>query len=148
MSTLLDANQAIQKAFDDSTGSLTISGTGAGGKVDITASTPLPVTLSGASNLDVVASYNISFSNLTISYFQVVASTADAIDRIAMYETTGETIQLAIGGSGSEVLKLTIGPGCDQIIDVNIPAGSRIAVRTVGSNATAGSLILNMVGAV
>lgn len=148
MSTLLDANQVIQRIYDEANEALTISGTGAGGKVDVTASSPLPVTLSGASNLDVLATHNISYTNLTTSYYEVSASLANDITKIAIYDTSGETIELAIGPASSEVVKLTIGPGCDQVLEVQLSAGDRIAVRTVGSNATAGSLILNLLGAV
>lgn len=148
MSTLLDSNQVIQKIYDDSNEALKISGIGAGGKVDVTASSPLPVTLTGASNLDVLATYNISYTNLTTSYYQVAASLANNITKIAIYDTSGETIELAVGAPSSEVVKLTIGPGCDQVLEVQLNAGDRITVRTLGSNASAGSLILNLLGAV
>lgn len=146
--SLLDSNQITQLVVDEAEEALRIVGTGAGGKVDVTASSPLPVTLSGASNLDVLATYNIDYTNVTTSYYQVAASAADDYSKIAIYDTTGETIELALGGSGSEVVKMTIGPGCDQVLEIQIPAGSRIAIRSVGSNATAGNLILNLLGAV
>lgn len=147
MTTLLDSNQVLQHSFDDDAQALKIVGTATGGKVDITATSPIPVTLSGSSNLDILASYNINYTNITTSYYQVVASTTDAYSKIAIYETTGETIELALGGSGSEVVKMIIGPGNDQVVEIQIPAGSRIAVKA-SANATAGSLILNLLGAV
>jgi hypothetical protein len=138
MSTLLDSDQVIQHVYDDSNEALTIVGTGTGGAV--------PVTLSTASGSDVLQTLNISYTNLTTSYYEAVASLADDISKIAIYDTSGETIELAIGASGAEVVRLTIGPGCDQQLDVALSIGDRIAVRTVGSNATSGSLILNLIG--
>lgn len=138
MTTLLDSNQVLQHSFSDADEALKIVGTGAGGS--------LPVTISSAASSDIVASYNIPYTSLTTSYYQVVAS-SDEITKIAIYDTSGQTIELALGGSGSEVVYLTIGPGNDQVIEVNIPAGTRIAVRA-DSNATAGSLILNCIGPV
>jgi hypothetical protein len=58
-----------------------------------------------------------------------------------------KTIELAIGAAASEVVKLTIGPSSSKIIPVNIPIGSRIAVRAT-VNASAGSLVLNMIGSI
>lgn len=148
MSTLLDSNQAIQKGFDDVSSAHKITGTGPSGSVPISATSPIPVTLSGSSNLDILASFNVDYTNITTSYYQVVGSTADAYSKIAIYDTTGETIELALGAASSEVVKMIIGPGCDQILEIQIPAGSRITVRSVGTNASGGSLVLNLLGAV
>lgn len=142
--SLLDSNQVTQDVHDVTNHALRISGTGAGGKVDITASSPVPVTLAGSSNLDILSTYNIASGSLTTSYHTVEASALFDYSKIAVYETTGETIELAV----DSVVKMTIGPGCDQAVEIQIPSGSLLQVRTVGSNASSGSLILNLLGAV
>jgi hypothetical protein len=145
----LDAPQVIVHSFDEPNNAIRVDGIGTAGAVTIEGTGPsgeVTVIVSNATGLDIVASYNIPYTSLTTSYFQVVASTAAAVSKIANYDTSGETIELALGGSGSEVVKMILGPGNDQYLDIDIPAGSRIAVRTVGSNASAGSLVLNLIG--
>jgi hypothetical protein len=144
--SLLDSNQITQLVVDEDAEALRVVGTAAGGAINITATDPIAVTIDGQTGQDVLANYNIAYTNLTTSYYQVVASTASEYTKVVVYDTSGETIELSLGGSGSEVVKIILGPGCDQSFECQIPAASRIAVRTVGSNATAGSLILNLIG--
>lgn len=142
--SLLDSNQVTQLVVDEAAEALRVVGTGPSGTVPISASSPIPVTLAGSSNLDILSTHNIASGSLTTSYFTVEASALFDYSKIAVYETTGETIQLAV----DSVVKMTIGPGCDQVVELQIPSGSLIQVRTVGSNAASGSLILNLLGAV
>lgn len=134
--TDMSGEQTLRAVYDQADNSLDVT---------IKNTSPISVTLVGSSGLDIVASYVIDFSDLTTAYFQIDSS-SPAISKIVVYETTGKTIQIATGNTGSESVKMTIGPGCDQTFDFAAIATTKLSVRTVGSNATAGSLIINAIG--
>lgn len=87
---------------------------------------------------------NYASVNVTTSaYVQVVASTTGDINRLYIADTSGSAIILAVGGAGSEVDKLYIGPGGNEApYELNIPSGSRIAIKALDVNATSGRIIL------
>lgn len=79
---------------------------------------------------------------------EVVASLAAAVKSLQLLDTTGAFIGLYVGGSGSEVLKLIIGPGSDQTIEHAIASGERISLKRLDS-ATAissGIVAINFLG--
>lgn len=82
--------------------------------------------------------------NLTTSaYVQVTASTTGAINRLYIADTSGSAIILATGGAGSEVDQLYIGPGgSDAPYELNIPTGTRVAIKALDVNATSGQIII------
>lgn len=80
------------------------------------------------------------------SFLEVVASTAAAVKKLQILDTTGGYIGLYTGASSSEVLKLIIGPGSDQTIDVTIASGVRISLRSMSSAITVGNLAINFIG--
>lgn len=87
---------------------------------------------------------NYASVNVTTSaYVQVVASTTGDINRLYIADTSGSAIILAVGGAGSEVDKLYIGPGGNEApYELNIPSGSRIAIKALDVNATSGRIII------
>lgn len=119
------------------------SGTNTIGKIDV--NTLSVVDLLDAGILD-TSSTNIagSASNPT----EVVASTAAAVKKLQILDTTGAFIGLYTGAALSEVLQLVIGPGSDQTIDHSISAGTRISLKRLDS-ATAissGIVAINLIG--
>lgn len=116
------------------------SGTNTIGKVDV-------------NTLSVVETLFVDTASTTIfgssgSLVQVVASTASAVKKMQILDTTGAFIGLYVGPAASEVLKVIIGPGSDQTIEHSIPASSRITVRRLDSttNITTGILAINFIG--
>ena len=77
---------------------------------------------------------------------QAVASTSQVVEKIHPFDTTGEFIGIYIGASGSETLECVLGPGIDAPINIVIPVGSRISLRSMGDAPTAGYLALNLLG--
>lgn len=79
---------------------------------------------------------------------QVVASLAAPVKALQIIDTTGAFIGLYTGGSGSEVLKLIIGPGSDQTIEHSIPSGTRISLRKMVDTApiSTGLIAINFLG--
>lgn len=77
----------------------------------------------------------------TVSWVQLVASTAANINAITIFDSSGKTLELGTGGAGSETRVMLIPPGgVDGPVQLYIPAGTRVAVRAVSATATAGEL--------
>lgn len=79
------------------------------------------------------------------AYTQLIASTAAAVNKIEIFDSSGEAMILAVGGSGSEVDQLYIFPGGNGAVDLAIPSGARISVK--GKTATTtnvGFLAINL----
>jgi hypothetical protein len=85
-----------------------------------------------------------STSVTTSAYTQLIASTGAAYSAIEIFDSSGETLKLAIGGAGSEVDQFLIFPGGNGRLPYSIASGSRITVRAVSANATAGEICINL----
>jgi hypothetical protein len=102
-----------------------------------------PVQLNTSSSFPYVidmASINIT----NAAYVQVIASTGKQIDAIDVFSGNGQPVFIAIGGAGSEINQIAVIPGGQAgSIPVKFPAGSRISLKSAGSNITSGLFILN-----
>jgi hypothetical protein len=108
--------------------------------------TTVGASTNGYSSANSPTRLDYSSTNVTTSaYVQLVASTSAATKRLQIFDSSGQTMILAVGGSGSEVDKFYIFPGG---IDINyaIPAGSRISVKAVSGTASVGELSINFLG--
>lgn len=86
-----------------------------------------------------------SSTNVTTSaYVQLVASTASTVNKIEIFDSSGEALILAVGGAGSEVDQLYIFPGGNGPVDLAIPASSRISVKAKTATASSGFLAVNL----
>lgn len=117
--------------------------------VDVNSSSLDPVFVSLAGGT-VVYTIVVDFSNIAGSggsFYQIVASTSQAIIKVFPYDTTGVAIGLYSGGSGSESLILNMGPGYDVPVDLTISAGTRLSIRGLAAAApTAGKFYIQLVG--
>lgn len=82
----------------------------------------------------------------TSSYAQLIASIPAAVKEIEIFDSSGETLVLAIGEAGSEVNKVYVFPGGNGRIPLQIAATARLSVKAVSNNATSGELIINFYG--
>ena len=76
----------------------------------------------------------------TSAYTELVASTSDDVNELFIFDSSGRTLVLAIGSSGSEADKVYVIPGGNGTIPWAIPAGSRISIKAIGSNANKGEI--------
>lgn len=70
-------------------------------------------------------------------------SRAGHISMVQIFDSSGQTLELAVGPSGSEMVILNIEPGGNGLIPIFIGNGARLAVRAISANAVAGELIIN-----
>lgn len=82
----------------------------------------------------------------TGAYVQLIASMPAAVKEVEIFDSSGETLVLAIGGAGSEVNKVYIFPGGNGRIPLQIAATTRLSVKAVSNNATSGELTINFYG--
>lgn len=119
----------------DNTGALNITGT---------------VTAAPA-YLDYVDSGRLDYSISNVSnaaWVQVIASTAADAKKITLFDAGGFAMELGVGAPASEVRKILIPPGgLNGMIEVQIPAGSRVSVRGITAQVVnAGELDINLMG--
>ena len=128
--SLLDPGQIIQTVFDEDSGAVK--------------------TTSSVGNPDVIASYEVDYSSINGSggaLYEFTSSTADATTQILIYDTTGVGMSVYTGGSGSETVKIKVGPGNDMLLPCVIAASTRLTIRATGTSApTAGKVNIVLIG--
>lgn len=121
-------------------GAQTISGSMA---VNIASDQIVPVSVSGKDTLSPVRNDYTGTPVTTGAYVQLVASTAAAVSEIEIFDSSGQTLVLALGPAASEVNKVIIFPGGNGRIPLKIPASTRVSVKALSANATVGELDIN-----
>lgn len=79
----------------------------------------------------------------TTGWVELIASTAADIKSLEIFDSSGRTLELGIGGAGSEVHLIYVVPGGNGKVDVDIAAGSRVSIQAVSGNAAVGELDIN-----
>lgn len=82
----------------------------------------------------------------TGAYVQLIASTSAAVKQLEIFDSSGQTLVLALGAGGSEADKMYIVPGGNGRIPCAIPASSRISIKAVSADATVGEIVINLIG--
>lgn len=82
----------------------------------------------------------------TGAYVQLIASMPAAVKEVEIFDSSGETLVLAIGGIGSEVDKVYVFPGGNGRITLQIAATARLSIKAVSANATSGEFTANFYG--
>jgi hypothetical protein len=116
-------------------------------------STPLPVIQYGPNGLPIeLKSKAIDPVSLAVSsgspidttaYVQFIASTAAAVYELEIQNTTGKTLYLAFGAAASEVNQIIVPTSGIERQSLYIPAGTRLSLKAVNSNATLGEVNAN-----
>lgn len=166
--TNLGGQQVLKTVFDDPSDSLKVTVVNSTPvEVIIDDSTPISVEVDNVTPIDVtvVGSLPVSVTvpgldkveqpnfivGTTINssvgaWVTVIAATTADIKRVQLYDTTGRFLNLALGAPASEVVECTLGPGNDSSIDVDIPSGSRISIRSAEAAPVAGNVAINWLG--
>jgi hypothetical protein len=100
----------------------------------------------GFSNSEFVRNDYSSVNVTTSAYTQLIASTTNTYQEIEIFDSSGQTLKIAFGGSGSEVDKFLVFPGGNGRIKRNIPSGTRISIKAVSATASVGEISLNLYG--
>lgn len=106
------------------------------------------ITPGGGTGLTSVSlARNIYSSNNvnTSSYFELVTSLPNSVNGLFIFDSSGQTMVLAVGGSGSEVDKYYITPGGNGFISLAIANGARVSIKAVSATATTGEINVTFV---
>ena len=82
----------------------------------------------------------------TGAYVQLIASMPAAVKEVEIFDSSGETLVLAVGGAGSEADKVYVFPGGNGRIPLQIAASARLSIKAVSNNATSGEFTANFYG--
>lgn len=80
----------------------------------------------------------------TGAWVQLIAATAAAATTIEVFDSSGQTLELGVGGAGLEVRQFIIYPGGNGRVSLAIPAGSRIALKAISATANVGEIDVNL----
>ena len=83
---------------------------------------------------------------LTSAYVELDSALDGNTNEIEIFDSSGETLKLALGPAGSEVDIMFIMPGGNGRIMLGLPQGVRLSVKAVSANATTGELTMNLWG--
>ena len=91
-----------------------------------------------------LATYDYTGGSVTTSAYQtVVGSTANKCTQLYIADTSGSAMILAVGGVGSEVDQLYIGPGgSDSPYELAVASGSRVSIKALDVTASVGRMII------
>lgn len=146
--TNLGGQQVLKTVFDDPSDSLKVTVVNTDPvDVSIVGSLPVVVNVPGLDKVEQPSFLVGTTINSSVgAWVTVIAATTADIKRIQLYDTTGRFLNLAVGAPASEVIEVTLGPGNDSSIDVDIPSGSRISIRSAEAAPVAGNVAINWLG--
>src|SRR5271165_1204408 len=131
--TQLDSGQVIKNVYDGGSSSLRVN--------------VVDASSSGMTVVSSTATPAASINGSAGAIFQVIASTSGNISKLIPNEQTGVPMNIYTGASGFEVFLVLLSPGQDNIVEVAIPAGTRISIRAAQASApVAGSVYLTFTG--
>lgn len=111
--------------------------------VALSPNSPAPAS-SGHTSVQLVRNDYSSTNVTTAAYVQLIASTSDTTNQLFIFDSSGQTLFLAVGAAASEVNKAYIVPGGNGELNLTIPAGSRVSVKAVSASATSGELSITL----
>lgn len=79
----------------------------------------------------------------TSSWVELVAATGSNVSAVEVFDSSGQTLEIGVGASGSEVVQFIIVPGGNGMLPLKVPRGSRVAVKALSGTANTGNLIIN-----
>ncbi len=105
------------------------------------------VSVAPSTGRDMRAKATIDYSSTNVTsgaYVELISTVGSSeVGSIEIFDSSGETLILALGGSGSESEKLYIVPGGNGLIPLRIPGNSRVAVKALSTTASVGRLLVN-----
>ena len=82
----------------------------------------------------------------TAAYTTVVGSTVSLTREIEIFDSSGQTLALAVGAVAAEVDQIYIFPGGNSRVKLAIPAASRVSIKAISATANVGEICINFYG--
>lgn len=91
-----------------------------------------------------IVRHNYQSTNVTTTaYVTLIASTSEQINELQIFDSSGKTLVIAVGGVGSEVDQIYVFPGGNGNTNLKIAALSRVSVKAISGDAVKGELTIN-----
>lgn len=104
----------------------------------------MEMSKTGAHLVQTIRNAYASTNVTTAAWVELDSSLNSRVSHIEIADTSGQTMKLGIGASGSESDLIHIIPGGNGKLPLPLPEGVRLSVRAVSANATTGELVLNL----
>lgn len=100
-------------------------------------------TIAGGDSSQIIRNDYASTNVTTAAYVQLVASTSANINRLWIFDSSGQDFVLATGAAASEVDQIQIPPGgWDSPVDIFIASGTRLSIKSKSATASSGILLI------
>lgn len=101
---------------------------------------PNGISAQGRASVGLARNVYSSTNVTTSAYVQLIASTSDTTNEICLFDSSGQTMVLAVGASGFEVNQFYVFPGGQGCFDGYISKGSRLSIKAISATASTGEL--------
>lgn len=112
--------------------------------------TELQAIKANTARLNYIGRIRLAYTSTNVTtgaWVELLASVGvTAVKEIEIFDSSGETLELGIGASGSEISKSYVFPGGNGRIPMQIAATSRLAIKAVSATANSGEIIINLYG--
>lgn len=82
----------------------------------------------------------------TSAYTELISSMPADVSEIYIFDSSGQTLVLALGAIGVEIDTSYVIPGGNGIIPLRVPSGERVSIKAVSANATVGEFSATFFG--
>lgn len=97
----------------------------------------------GKSAVDFLRNDYTSTNVTTGAFVELKAALAQQATAIEIFDSSGQTLELATGSGGSEVVFMRVFPGGNGYLPITLAAATRISIRAVSADATVGEININ-----
>lgn len=120
-----------------------ISGTASVGELSITFL--LNSAAASKTSVDLLRNDYSSVNVTTGAYVELISATSDDVNQLYIFDSSGQTLYIAVGAAASEVNQYYVVPGGNGLIELFIPSGSRVSLKAVSGNATVGEFSATLI---
>lgn len=111
------------------------------GSTAVSDTNPVPSSSVGTAYGDSARLAYASTNVTTGAWVELDASTAAVINKILLFDSSGQTLELGIGAGAAETRTLIIPPGgLDGWVPLRIAAGTRLSLRAISGTASTGEI--------
>lgn len=87
--------------------------------------------------------YNYTVPVTTAAWVEILAALDHDVREVEVFDSSGQTLQLGYGPSGSEVVGFQIVPGGNGRVEQLLNKGMRLALKAVSATASTGECTIN-----
>jgi hypothetical protein len=113
---------------------------------DYTSAGEAKVSVTTQLGSSVVTTHRRDYSSSSVTtgaWVELVASLSAQVNKLDIFDSSGETLELGTGAAASETRLILVTPGGNGLLPVQIASGTRVSLRAVSATANTGEIVLN-----